>query len=106
MPASYSPHRNGPVPEPHRVRCRTQSRSPIAGILSRTPVPALLDVVRKSMRLIRNAIGATTIDRELLTSAERLQHDGYLRCEEANAAIMAMAKDGVSIKQIVRQTGH
>ena len=67
---------------------------------------ALLDVVRKSMRLIRNAIGATTIDRELLTSAERLQHDGYLRREEANAAIMAMAKDGVSIKQIVRQTGH
>lgn len=58
------------------------------------------------MRLIRNAIGATTIDRELLTSAERLQHDGYLRREEANAAIMAMAKDGVSIKQIVRQTGH
>ena len=67
---------------------------------------ALLDVVRKSMRLIRNAIGATTIDRELLTSAECLQHDGYLRREEANAAIMAMAKDGVSIKQIVRQTGH
>jgi transposase len=67
---------------------------------------ALLDVVRKSMRLIRNAIGATTIDRELLTSAERLQHDGYLRREEANAAIMAMAKDGVPIKQIVRQTGH
>jgi Transposase len=67
---------------------------------------ALLDVVRKSMRLIRNAIGATTIDRELLTSADRLQHDGYLRREEANAAIMAMAKDGVSIKQIVRQTGH
>ena len=37
---------------------------------------ALLDVVRKSMRLIRNAIGATTIDRELLTSAERLR-SGY-----------------------------
>src|SRR5258705_3886261 len=59
---------------------------------------ALLDVVRKSMRLNHYAIGATTIDRELLTSAERLQHDGYLRREEANAAIMAMAKDGVSIK--------
>lgn len=67
---------------------------------------AFLEAVRKSMRLIRSAIGATTINPELLTTAERLQYDGYLRREEANAAIMALAKDGVPIKQIVRRTGH
>ena len=35
---------------------------------------AFLDAVRKSMRQIRSAIGATTIKAELLTSAERLQY--------------------------------
>jgi transposase len=58
------------------------------------------------MRSIRIAIGATTINPELLTCAERLQYEGYLRREETNAAIMALAKDGVSIKQIVRRTGY
>ena len=62
--------------------------------------------VRKSMRSIRGAIGATTINPELLTAAERLQYEGYLRREEANVAILALAKDGVSIKQIARKTGH
>jgi transposase len=67
---------------------------------------AFLQAVRKSMPPIRSAIGATTINPELLTAAERLQYDGYLRREEANAAIMVLAKDGVPIKQIVRRTGH
>jgi transposase len=67
---------------------------------------AFLDAVRKSMHAIRSAIGATTINPELLTCAEKLQYEGYLRREEANAAIMALAKDGVSIKQIVRRIGH
>jgi len=67
---------------------------------------AFLDAVRKSMRSIRMAIGATTINPELLTCAERLQCEGYLRREETNAAIMALTKDGVSIKQIVRLTGY
>ena len=62
---------------------------------------AFLDAVRKSMRPIRAAIGATVINPALLTTAERLQYDGYLRREEANAAITALAKDGVPIKQIV-----
>ena len=66
---------------------------------------AAFDAVRKSMRSIRMAIGATTINPELLTCAERLQYEGYLRREEANAAIMALTKDGVSIKQIVRLDG-
>ena len=67
---------------------------------------AFLDAVRKSMRQIRSAIGAAIIDPDLLTAAERLQYDGYLRREDANAAILARAKDGAPIKQIVRETGH
>ena len=66
---------------------------------------AFLDAVRKSMRQIRAAIGATTINPALLTAAEKLQYDGYLRREEANAAILAMAKEGATIKEIVRRTG-
>ena len=67
---------------------------------------AFLDAVRKSMRQIRAAIGAATINPALLTAAERLQYEGYLRREETNAAILAMAKAGASIKEIVRRTGH
>jgi transposase len=37
---------------------------------------AFLSAVRKSMRPIRAAIGATTINPELLTCAERLQYEG------------------------------
>jgi transposase len=67
---------------------------------------AFLDAVRKSMRQIRTVIGATTINPTLLTAAERLQYEGYLRREETNAAILALSKSGIPIKQIVRQTGH
>jgi transposase len=67
---------------------------------------AFLDAVRKSMRQIRAAVGATTINPALLTAAEKLQYDGYLRREEANAAILAMAKEGATIKEIVRRTGY
>jgi transposase len=66
---------------------------------------AFLDAVRRSMRAIRNALGVTTIDPSLLTAAERLQYDGYLRREDAAAAIRALAADGVPIKEIVRRTG-
>lgn len=67
---------------------------------------AFLDAVRKSMRQIRRVIGAATINPDLLTCAERLQYEGYLRREETNAAILALWKDGVPIKQIVKRTGH
>ena len=67
---------------------------------------AFLIAVRKSMRPIRATIGATTINPALLTYAERLQYEGFLRREETNAVILALGKDGVAIKQIVRKTGH
>ena len=56
---------------------------------------AFLDAVRKSMRQIRSAIGGTTIDPELRTAAERLQYEGYLRREEANATILSLSKGGM-----------
>jgi transposase len=67
---------------------------------------AFLDAVQKSMRQIRAVIGATIINPGLLTAAERIQYEGYLRREKANAAILGLAKDGVSIREIVRRTGH
>jgi hypothetical protein len=61
---------------------------------------AFLDAVRKSMRAIRSAIGSTTITPELLTSAEKLRYESYLRREDTNAAIVALAGDGVSISRL------
>ena len=67
---------------------------------------AFLDAVRKSMRDIRAAVGAATINPELLTSAEKLQYEGFQRREETNAIILAMSKEGATIKQIVRRAGY
>ena len=67
---------------------------------------AFLDAVRKSMRQIRQVIGAAIVNPDLLTAAERLQYEGYLRREETNAVVMAMSKEGLAIKEIVRRTGH
>ena len=49
---------------------------------------AFLDAVQTSMRQIRSVMGSTTVDVALLTAAERIQYDGYLCREEANAAIL------------------
>ena len=67
---------------------------------------AFLDAVRKSMSSIRSATAATTVDAERLTCAEKLQYEGYLRREETNAAILALAGQGIAIKEIVRRTSH
>ena len=67
---------------------------------------AFLDAVRKSMRQIRLAMGAAVIDPSLLTFAEKLQYEGYLRREETNAAILSLSQQGITIKEIVRRTGH
>ena len=52
------------------------------------------------------SLGAATVNPELLTAAERIQYEGYLRREEANAAILGLAREGAAIKEIVRRTGH
>jgi transposase len=67
---------------------------------------AFLDAVRKSMRQVRAAVGSATINPDLLTAAERIQYEGYLRREDTNAAILKQAETGVSIKEIVRLTGY
>jgi transposase len=67
---------------------------------------AFLAATRACMRQIRTALGAATVDPALLTAAERLQYDGYLRREDANAAVLALHKARVGIKEIVRRTGH
>jgi transposase len=67
---------------------------------------AFLDAVRRSMHGIRTAIGATTINPALLTCAERLRYQGYLRRQDAYAAIATLVKDGVPLKEVARRTGH
>jgi transposase len=67
---------------------------------------AFLAATRQSMRQIRAALGAATIDPALLTAAERLQYEGYLRREDVNAAVFELKNAGVAIKEIVRRTGH
>ncbi len=67
---------------------------------------AFLDAIGKSMRQIRQAVGSKVVDPKLLTYAEKLQYEGYLRRQETNEAIWELKKKGTSIRQIVRQTGH
>jgi len=67
---------------------------------------AFLDAMRLSMRAVRGALGAATINPALLTVAERLQHEGFLRREDTTRQILALKEDGHSIKEIVRRTRH
>jgi transposase len=67
---------------------------------------AFLDAVRKSMKPIRTALGATSVDSKLLTSAERIQYEGYLRREAMNGVVAGFAADGLAIREIVRRTGR
>lgn len=67
---------------------------------------AFLEAVRRSMRRIRDAIGAAEINPALLTSAERRQFEGAKRREATNATILTLAKAGVPIKEVVRRTGY
>jgi transposase len=68
---------------------------------------SFLQAVRRSMRSVREAIGSPrTIDLALLTSAERLQFEGYRRRREMSDAIRLLAAEGLAIKEIVRRTGY
>jgi transposase len=67
---------------------------------------AFRDAVRKCMRQIRTTITAAKVDPALLTFAEKLQYEGYLRREETNASILALSEQKVPIKEIVRRTGY
>ena len=62
---------------------------------------AFLAATRASMRQIRAAVGAATVDPQLLTAAEKLQYEGYLRREDANGAVLALHQAGKAIKEIV-----
>mgnify|MGYP001774380649 CR=1 FL=1 len=50
-------------------------------------------------------IGAKTLDPELLTAAESLQYEGFLRRQQTNRMVLQMAEDGTSIRHIVRLIG-
>jgi transposase len=66
---------------------------------------ALLDVVRQNMRAIRNVVASTAADPSVLTSAERRQWDGFQRRKETTDAVLALAREGTPIKEIVRRLG-
>lgn len=64
---------------------------------------AFLDAVSKSMRQIRKTVGSTIIDPKLLTYAERLQYEGYLRGQETTRPFWNYRSRSVPMKQIVKR---
>jgi transposase len=67
---------------------------------------AFLQAVQQSMRCVQKALTSTAIEPALLTCAERLQYEGFLRRQDDSQAIKRLAKAGQSIKAITRQTGR
>ena len=65
---------------------------------------AFLEAVRRSMRQIRQTLGSVVIDPALLTCAERIQYDGFLRRQENHQVIKHLADAGLPIKEITRRT--
>lgn len=67
---------------------------------------AFLDVVRRMMSAIRRAWSARRrLIRPLLSRAEQIQYDGYLRRRQTNVAVTKLAKSGLGIKAIGRRLG-
>jgi hypothetical protein len=84
---------------------------PAASLARRLMLPVsrdtLLRVVRRrSMPSIRRALASSEVDPALLTSAERIQHDGFLRRQENNKIVSDLAKTGASINEVTRRTGR
>ncbi|MCC7049383.1 MAG: hypothetical protein IT562_21925 [Alphaproteobacteria bacterium] len=52
----------------------------------------------------REALGTAEVSPALLTCAERIQYEGFLRREKTNQTIGALADDGMPMKAIVRHT--
>ena len=95
-----------PTPWRRKGRRPTLSRSPIAGISWRTPArPFSTPSASRCAQFGRLSARRRSIP-ALLTAAERLQYEGYLRREETNASILAMASEGAAIKEIRRRTGY
>jgi len=67
---------------------------------------AFLEAVRRSTRAIRQALGSTIVNPDLLSCAERLQYEGFIRRQENNQIIKELASTGTSIKEITRRTGR
>ncbi|WP_207191758.1 transposase, partial [Paracraurococcus ruber] len=55
---------------------------------------------------IDSALSSGAVSPDLLSAAERVQYEGYLRRRETNDTIRAMAVAGTPIKEIVRRTGR
>jgi len=55
---------------------------------------AFLEAVRRSMKAIRQVLGSTVIDPALLTCAERIQYEGFLRRQDHSQGIKALAEAG------------
>jgi transposase len=66
---------------------------------------AFLTAVQQSMQGVRTAVGCDVVDPTALSCAELRQHSRWLRREEENVAILALAKQGTALKEIVRLTG-
>lgn len=62
---------------------------------------AFLIAVHKSIRSIRGVIGATTSNPELLTCAERLQFERYVRREGTNAVVRRTSHSRKLVRQVI-----
>ena len=67
---------------------------------------AFLSAIRQTMQVIRTEFRSGTVAPETLTCAEQRQYENWQRREAINQDILALAKAGLSIKAIVRKTGH